>query len=168
MQELGYIDYKQVLDTFVDHLYNKLDKKIVSIILYGSVARGTARPDSDLDLLIVMKKAPESYFERLEPISAIIIKLRNEHHWKTLEERGINPEINVLIFSRQEADRNRYIYLDMIEEARILVDRDEFFQERLKKFKKRLIELGAKKIPINGSWYWDLKPDLKKGETIIL
>ena len=37
------------------------------------------------------------------------------------------PELNVLIFSRAEAERNRHLYLDMIEDALLLVDRGGFF-----------------------------------------
>lgn len=167
-EKLSYIDYKPLLDRFVEGLSQCFGENLVSIILYGSVARGMARPTSDVDLLLVIDNAPESYFERLDPISSIIISLRDDEIWKKLEAKGVTPELNPLVFSREEADQNRYIYLDMIEEARFLVDRDNFFRDRLRKLKKRLDELGAKKVPINGNWYWDLKPDLKPGETLIL
>ena len=167
-QALGYSEFKPLLDRFVGDIQQCHGENLLSIVLYGSVARETASFNSDVDLLLVLDKATKVYWKRLESITPILMNLRGEKCWKELEEAGITLEINVLIFSREEADQNRYLYLDMIEEARILVDRGGFFRGRLRKFEKRLAKLGAKKIPIDGAWYWDLKPDLKKGEIVVL
>lgn len=43
----------EVVDRIVRHFHP------LRIILFGSHARGTARPDSDLDLLVVMAQAPD-------------------------------------------------------------------------------------------------------------
>lgn len=152
----------------MDQLTQELDGGIVSIVLYGSVARGTATPGSDIDLLVVLEEASNSYFDRLEPVGSIVIRIRNEDCWKDLLDKGFTPEINVLVLSREEADQNRYLYLDMIEDAQILADKGGFFHGRLKKLERRLNELGARRVPIDGNWYWDLKPDLRKGETVTL
>lgn len=56
----------------------------------------------------------------------------------------------------------------MIEEARIRMDRGDFFNRKLDSLRPRLEELGAQKIQRGGDWYWDLKPDLKADEAIIL
>lgn len=45
--------------------------RVVQIILYGSQARGEAKPDSDIDLLIVMKYA-FNYAEEIEKTSEFI------------------------------------------------------------------------------------------------
>ena len=39
--------------------------KLVSVVVFGSVARGEARVDSDVDLLIVARGLPKSRFKRL-------------------------------------------------------------------------------------------------------
>lgn len=49
-------------------------EQIVQIVLYGSQARGEAQPDSDIDLLIVMKSA-FNYTEEIEKTSRIIQEL---------------------------------------------------------------------------------------------
>jgi hypothetical protein len=76
--------------------------------------------------------------------------------------------LSVLILSREEAEQNRLIYLDMIDGARILLDRDGFFRSCLDAFQRRVRELRARKVPRGGAWYCDLKPDLKPGETVRL
>lgn len=160
--------YNVLLNRFVASLEGALDDNLLSIVLYGSVARGQARLESDVDILLVLREASPVYWERLQPVLSVLRLLRKESCWKDLEARGVFPELNVIVLSREEAAQNRYLYLDMIEEAQILLDRDGFFRYRLKVLQARLQELGAKKVKRDGSWYWDLKPDLKLGERIAL
>ncbi|BAI91884.1 nucleotidyltransferase domain-containing protein [Limnospira fusiformis CCALA 023] len=48
--------------------------QVVQIILYGSQARGEAKPDSDIDLLIVMKSA-FNYTDEIDKTSEFIQEL---------------------------------------------------------------------------------------------
>jgi len=59
------------------------------IILFGSRAHGDARPDSDLDLIVI-----ESDFERRGEEYG---RLRNEMH-------GLGVAIDLIIYRRREAD----------------------------------------------------------------
>lgn len=47
---------QKAFDELVAGLLAVGEKKIHSIILYGSVARGTAEPDSDVDIAILLKE----------------------------------------------------------------------------------------------------------------
>jgi predicted nucleotidyltransferase len=163
-----FSDYQPLLDSFVSLLRQSIGDNLVSIILYGSVARDQATLESDVDLLLILNETSQVYFERLQVLLPLLRKLRQDPAWKNLTDRGIYPALSVLILSREEANQNRYLYLDMIEDARILLDQDGFFQNRLVILKKRLQELGAKKVIRDGSWYWDLKPDLKPDEVVTL
>jgi predicted nucleotidyltransferase len=167
-QTLEYTEYKELLNTFVHLAQQKLRDQVVSIVLYGSVARGTARPDSDVDVLLILREASTEYWKRLQPLLPILMQLRHEPYWKQLEAQGVTPSLSLLVLSLEEAKENRYLYLDMIEEARILVDQEGFFQAKLLDMRQRLQELGARKVQRNGDWYWDLKPDLKPGEVVVL
>ncbi len=71
-----------------------------------------------------------------------------------------------LVLSKKEARKNRYIFLDVIEEAKVLRDQRGFFGGRLQELKKRLAELGCGKTYLpDGSSYWELKPDLVLAEV---
>ena len=157
-----------MLEIFISLVQEAIGENVVSIVLYGSVARGEAGIESDIDLLLVVRDGSPSYYEQLQPVLPLLRQLRQHRRWYELRAKGWSPEVNVMILSKQEADCNRLLYLDMIEDARILMDRDSFFQRRLQKLQIRLQELQARKIRQNGNWYWDLKPNLQPQESVVL
>ena len=167
-QAIGYLQYQSFLDYLVSLIQKAWGDQVISVVLYGSVARGGAGPKSDVDLLLILIEASPVYWKRLQPLNSILRELRRQSCWKELEAQGIFPSPSILILSQEEARQNRFLFLDMIEEARILIDQDGFFQGRLDVLKMRLQELGARKVRRNGTWYWDLKPDLIPGEIVTL
>ncbi len=162
---LRYKDYKQILTKFNQFLLETFGADLISLVLFGSVARGAAKPESDIDLLIILKDAPVSYYRRLEPIIDIELKLREE----AFETTDAAPMFSSIVLSKEEAMENRNIFLDMIDGSIILYDKNNFFKNRLKELKKRLLQLGSEKIVLKDkTWYWNLKPDGAMGEVIEL
>lgn len=159
---IGFEDYRKLLSKLVGHLRKEYGREFVSLVLYGSVARGEAREDSDVDLILVLDNPPPQYYKRTERLMNVLDKVECD-----IEES--RPHLNPIVFSKAEAMENRYLFLDMIEDSKILYDQDDFFRERLNTLKTRLQELGSKKVYLEaGSWYWVLKPDLKIGEIFEL
>jgi predicted nucleotidyltransferase len=111
---LGIQNYREIIERFVELIQQELKDNLVSVVLYGSVAREEASPQSDIDLLIIQDQGSPHYYERLEPIISAEKKLRDTE-----------------------------VYL-------------EFEKEKWK------VTLE------NGTWYWDLKPDLVAGEIFEL
>jgi hypothetical protein len=60
------------------------------------------------------------------------------------------------------------LFLDMVDDARILYDPDGVLARRLERLRERLRQLGARRIWLGNAWYWDLKPDFKPGDVIEL
>lgn len=58
------------------------------------------------------------------------------------------------------------LYLDMTEDAQLLYDRDAFFAGILDRVRTSLKRLGSRRIRKGKTWYWDLKPDFKRGDVI--
>ncbi|MBE3577614.1 MAG: hypothetical protein IMX00_07970 [Limnochordales bacterium] len=50
------------------------------------------------------------------------------------------------------------LFLDMVEDARILYDRDGFLCGYLERLRRHLKQLGARRVSHAGAWYWDLSP----------
>ncbi len=161
----GYKDYKRTVTKFNQSLQESFGANLISLVLFGSVARGAAKTESDIDLLIILKDAPAVYYKRLEPVIDIELKLRDE----AFETTGAAPTFSSIVLSKEEAMENRNIFLDMIDASVILYDENDFFKNRLKELKNRLLELGSKKVVLEDkTWYWNLKPDLKLGEVFEL
>lgn len=155
-------NYKQILNKFKQKLLARFKDDLISMVLFGSVARGTARKESDIDILIILNDAPDSYYNRLKPVIDIELELRNDIE-------GMPPVFSSIILSLDEAKQNRNIFLDMIDDSIILYDTNNFFKNRLSELKNRLIQLGSKKVILDDdTWYWNLKPDIEAGEIIEL
>ncbi len=155
-------DYQQILNKFKRKLLIRFKDELISLVLFGSVARGTAKKESDIDVLIILKDAPDSYYERLKPVVDIELEMRKD-------VEGMPPIFSSMILSLDEAKQNRNIFLDMIDHSVILYDTNDFFKNRLSELKKRLDQLGSKKVLLDGdTWYWSLKPDIVAGEIIEL
>lgn len=61
------------LQEFVDGVRKVIPDKIISIVLYGSVARGDATNESDVDIAIIIKDKLDSNTE--DALSDIIVDL---------------------------------------------------------------------------------------------
>lgn len=48
---------RTVLDELVRGILNAVPRGVSSIILYGSAARGTAQPDSDIDIAVIVSRS---------------------------------------------------------------------------------------------------------------
>jgi nucleotidyltransferase len=57
--------YKSLLEKLTKLLQEEFQDKLISVVLYGSVARGDNRKDSDIDLLLVIKDLPKTITERV-------------------------------------------------------------------------------------------------------
>lgn len=156
--------YRSLLGKLLNALLAHFGDNLVTLVVYGSVARGSARQDSDIDLLIVANALPRSRMERQD----IFLKVEKnlEPEINDLWEKGFYIDFSPIILSAEEARRIRPIYLDMVEDAVIIYDRDDFFRRVLNRLKRRLEELGARRVWVGNRWYWILKPDIRFGEVV--
>ena len=87
---------------------------------------------------------------------------------RVASRRGVQTYLSPVFKTPGEVRQGSLLFLDMVEEARILHDRGEFLRVYLDGLRARLRELGARRVMRGGGYYWQLKPDLKPGELITL
>ena len=147
-------------------LEETLGERLVSVVLYGSVGRGEAGETSDVDLLVVAERLPQGRFRRqevLEPADQRVDALLEE-----LAGQGVHTGVSVILKTPAEAKRLVPLYLDMVEDAVLLVDRGGFFAATLDRLRQSLARLGSRRHRLGRFRYWELKPDLRPGETFSL
>mgnify|MGYP006429311997 CR=1 FL=1 len=70
---------KLILNQYRDYLKHHYKERLAKVILYGSQARGEAKPDSDIDLLIVLKD-PMNSWEEIEQTGKFTSDFCLEHN----------------------------------------------------------------------------------------
>ena len=55
---LSVEDIKMALNGIVQNLYQEFGEQLVAVVVYDSYARDTATPESDVDLLVVVRGLP--------------------------------------------------------------------------------------------------------------
>lgn len=70
---------KPIIKTLKNHLQNEYKNNLVQIILFGSQARGDAKLDSDIDILIVLQNSFD-YYQEIKKISPFISELCLEYN----------------------------------------------------------------------------------------
>ena len=158
--------YDDLLDHLVAELRAHYGERLMACLVFGSVGRGTPRADSDVDLLIVARDLPRGRFSRVDeflPVEARLAPILGTGEGTT----GAIP-LSPVFKTPEEVEQGSPLFLDMVEDARILYDRDGFIFGHLAHLRARLKELGARRVWRGNAWYWDLKPDLQPGEVVTL
>ena len=133
---------------------------LISIVLFGSVARHEARPTSDIDVLLVAEGLPRRPADRRQP---------SLDAWEAARTACALPPVewNLIVKTPDEARYRSPLYLDMVEDAVLILDRGRFFEAVLAGMRARMRELGSRRVHLpDGSWYWDLKPDFRWGDVV--
>jgi len=141
------LKYKEALSELLAFLKDKLRENLISVVVFGSVARGTFKEHSDVDLLVVSRNFPKKLVDRID--------LFVDKTFEISMKYGIN--ISIIPLKIDEAQSTQPIYLDMAYEGIILYDRDNFIEKKLNDLRKKLEKMGAERVPYKRGYFWKLK-----------
>ena len=142
-------------------MIKKLEHKLHSIVLYGSIARGTPSAFSDIDLLVIVDDIGNSIGERLDFIYSVIKE--SEVDIDVLRNHNVFTNISILPLTKKEAMTFIPIYLDITQDGIILFDKDDFFSRLMTKLTAVLNSAGVKKKHAGNLWYWEMDPKKELG-----
>jgi predicted nucleotidyltransferase len=133
----------KVLEEVVEKCKTALGENLVSIVLFGSVARGLEDSRSDIDLLIVVNKDVKS-------------DLLRDIHIETLLEYSI--KLDTMLMSKQDVVDNfehfSPLFLSFVLGVSVLID-NGFFEKEYSKFLNQLKEENIKYV--EGGKVWNLR-----------
>ena len=142
--------FSKKLDRYITQLF-QTNKKVLGIVLFGSLARGDAvyseEKHSDIDLIVVFedKELPEHHLKR----SKVKLKLM----------KGAPSGIDSLWFTKKEFKNLVQIKTDIIlyalDEGKILYDSECLIRSQKEKLFKELKEKGV--IKRKHYWMWPIK-----------
>lgn len=157
---------ERLLAAVTAEVRREYEERLVSLVVFRSIGRGTSRPNSDLDLLVVADPLPRGRLARLEEFEAV--------------ERGLTPVL-------AEGRRHGFVtecspcsrgwtscgpvvrsFSTWVDDARVLHDRDGTFAAARAVWRERLTRLGAPRIWRGNAWLWDLTPDYQPGDVFDL
>ena len=142
-------------------------ERLISLAVFGSWARGTATPASDLDLLVVAEPLPPSRMKRVrefQPVADATPAARS-HVWS---DQIAAIELSPVFKTSAELAAGSPLYLDMTLWRVVLVDRGGVLATFLEGLRSRMEALGSRRVAFKGGWFWDYKPDFRPGEVVEL
>ena len=154
--------FEALLPAVADACRATYGDRLVSLAVFGSVARGTPKADSDVDLLVVADDLPRGRI-RMREFDAV--KRRLAPALARAAAQGVATRLSPIFKTPLEVRAGSPLFFDMTEDARLLHDRDGFMGAALRDLCERLARLGARRIWEGDAWYWDLKPDYRPGEV---
>ncbi|MDR7521376.1 MAG: nucleotidyltransferase domain-containing protein [Armatimonadota bacterium] len=157
---------RRIAVRYADALRDLLGPSLVSVVLFGSVARGDARAHSDIDLLVIVSDLPPGRLARqglVGPADALL-----DPELERLRRQAILTDVNPILKTPEEVLRLPPLLLDLVEDAVVLHDRDGFFAGVLARLRESLARLGARRVQRGWLRYWELKPDYLPGEVFEL
>lgn len=161
--------YRALGETFAKVLLDRLSEQIICIVLYGSVARGRARPESDIDLFVVAGETDQESSDVQNRIGKLDLDFWDGPESSELRARGYRANIETLVVSKARALRGLPIYLDMTLDAIVLHDPAKFFVQRIELARRQMAELRSYREWIGPEeYFWHLKADAKPGEVFEL
>ncbi len=158
--------FRDYLFNFINTLKKEFQDKLLSAILFGSVARSKWTSNSDIDLFLLWSDETLEKPQLSQKITEIKIGfyktnvLRNESG-----EKLYNP-IQVLSFFRNEIKNFRTLFYDIAMDGIIIFDKERVGFNFIEQIKQKIKNLGLKRIfDCNGNFYWQHK-NIQFGEII--
>jgi len=137
---------RSVLNEILEALLVRFQKDLVSVVLFGSHARGDPHQHSDIDLVVVVEKAPSDWRERgaLElSIEQLGLKLGRAIQIILVEPEDV----------RYSVENIAPLMLEIHDAHVCLFDREGFFQEEMVRFSRNMEERGVRKL---GAHKWEV------------
>lgn len=126
-----------ILSAMVQELHEEFGERLVAVAVYGSYARGTATPHSDIDLLVVIRNLPRDW--------KTIHYLEDE--WSR-KGRQFGKRFQVILASPEDVEDSvegaAPLMLEIYNSHQIVFDREGFFANCIRRMEQLMKERGIR------------------------
>jgi hypothetical protein len=158
--------FELIVESVVAACRDVYGERLVAVALFGSVARGTMRPDSDIDLLVIVEPLPAG--RRARQLEFEQVDRRVEPVLAQARRAGVYAFVSPVLKTPEELRAGSFLHLDLPDEARLLWDPSGSLRRYLDDLRERLKAMGARRVGSGAGAYWILKPDYRWGDRIDL
>ena len=141
----------------LDRLRARLGENLVSLVLYGSVARGEPNEFSDYDFYVIAENLPKKPVSRIRFLRGLTFGLRlNRAH----SIRGKSPD---------EMRDILPLFLDLAVDGVIVYDKNHFIRNFLRRVLEKIDEHKLVRYRTRDGFYgWRIDRPIKKGENVVI
>lgn len=156
------------LPSYLSHLVAELQaalgERFLGAALFGSCARGQAHVGSDVDVLVVVD-ASDPEMDGL--LGLALRNLRRDPSAIAVAALGLEPTPALLVQSLARFGAHPLILLDISSDGRVLHDPRGWIEAHLAAVRKSMAGHGTHRVAQpDGSWYWELKRNMRPGEEL--
>lgn len=153
--EFGINTYRQLLDFFVMKANDNIHQALLSIVLFGSVSRGQATRESDIDVFVYFDDDKLPRADVTIALNKIILSLRGADAHMELQSRLIFPEIYPFIIGKSKSNQLPWVCLDSSVEGIVLFDTHGFGRTILTRLQRAVQSGEMRRTQLRfGGWCW--------------
>ena len=145
--------HKRYIVKVLTQIINHYGDLLLGYTIFGSYARGENNKNSDLDLLIILRKAA-SISKRLRDFVENIEIKHEPLAQEIFEQEDIFCELSPYILTGDEALKIHPIYYDLVKHHLIIFDPENLINRIITSTGKILTQCEAQKVRGNNSWEW--------------
>lgn len=141
----------------VERLRGRLPARLAGVLVFGSVARGQESPDSDIDLLVLVRGDARALEEVRRGVLQVQRELRSTSEYRVARHAGFHPVLDAHLVLVERAYRLYRLYLDALTDGIPVYDPERQLAELRERMRARLRAAGSVRVETSeGFRYWKL------------
>jgi len=160
--------FRNYLNSYVSLLKENFNDNLLSVILYGSVARGKWTYESDIDLLLIFSDETVNLSGFNKTLTNITVTFEKTLQLKDRNNKTIYCSLQEYPIFLNDLDNFRTLFYDIAMDGIILYDRANVGFDFIERIKERILNKNIKRIFISDKDFYWKRNNVEFGELIEL